>query len=255
MTTETLTETPPAAGAALDGDPEPPAYSIAAGGFTAEVDAYALQVPDTDSESEISLLWFLSIVGPQTAVRAVRAALLNSPPKPAFLLRQLPEALRPKQTDLFDAAKPAAPVQSRSLTEDERQLYLPRKVKLADYGSGNWRTPQTPLPDVRAYHSLMFSRKAMPDHPPDGETNQFLLICPDEADNISPAERYYHYLNRRSTLPLHPDWQEWLWNTALKQGWAQPLEAYGIAAWLCQAADPEIHQVLQTGLQKRKLPV
>ena len=255
MTVDNFAATPTPAAADGSADPEPPAFSIAAGGFTAEVDAYALEIPEPDSETDLSLLWFLSIVGPQTAVRAVRAALLNSPPKPAFLLRQLPESLRPKQTELFDAAKTAAPEQSRPLTDEERQLYLPRKVKLADYGSGNWRTPQTPLPDVRAYHSLMFSRKAMPDHPPDGKTNQFLLICPDAAEDVSPAERYYHYLNRRSTLPLHPDWQDWLWSSALNNEWAIPLESCGINAWLCQAADPEIHQAIQADLQNHRLPV
>ena len=54
-------------------------YTVSAGGFSATADAFAR---DPDSEG----LWFLSMVGSQSAVKAIWAALLKQPPAAAHLL-------------------------------------------------------------------------------------------------------------------------------------------------------------------------
>ena len=54
-------------------------HTISAGGFSATADAFAR---DPDSEG----LWFLSMVGSQSAVKAIWAALLKQPPDAAHLL-------------------------------------------------------------------------------------------------------------------------------------------------------------------------
>ena len=55
-------------------------YTISAGGFSATADAFAR---DDKTES----LWFVSMVGSQTALKAIWASLLKQPPDTAHLIR------------------------------------------------------------------------------------------------------------------------------------------------------------------------
>ena len=55
-------------------------FTINAGGYSATADAYARD-PQTDG------LWFLSMVGPQTALKAIWASLLKQPPDTAHIIR------------------------------------------------------------------------------------------------------------------------------------------------------------------------
>ena len=54
-------------------------HTVSAGGFSATADAFAR---DPDSQE----LWFLSMVGPQTALKAIWASLLKQPPEAAHLI-------------------------------------------------------------------------------------------------------------------------------------------------------------------------
>ena len=55
-------------------------FTISAGGYSATADAFARD-PDTGG------LWFLSMVGPQTALKAIWASLLKQPPDTAHLIK------------------------------------------------------------------------------------------------------------------------------------------------------------------------
>ena len=55
-------------------------HTISAGGFSATADAFARD-ENTDG------LWFLSMVGSQTALKAIWASLLKQPPDTAHLIR------------------------------------------------------------------------------------------------------------------------------------------------------------------------
>ena len=55
-------------------------YTINAGGFSATADAFARDPKD-------GTLWFLSLVGSQTALKAIWASMLKQPPEPAHLIR------------------------------------------------------------------------------------------------------------------------------------------------------------------------
>ena len=55
-------------------------YTISAGGFSATGDAFAR---DEDAET----LWFLSMVGSQTALKAIWGSLLKQPPEAAHLIQ------------------------------------------------------------------------------------------------------------------------------------------------------------------------
>ena len=50
-------------------------YTISAGGFSATVDAFA-------RDEKTDGLWFVSMVGSQTALKAIWASLLKQPPTP-----------------------------------------------------------------------------------------------------------------------------------------------------------------------------
>ena len=68
-------------------DPEDPAssagqvlYTISAGGFSATVDAFA-------RDEKTDGLWFVSMVGSQTALKAIWASLLKQPPDSAHIIK------------------------------------------------------------------------------------------------------------------------------------------------------------------------
>ena len=56
------------------------------------------------------------------------------------------------------------------------------------------------------------------------ERDAFLLLAPGEAE--APA-LHHRFLDRRSPLPLHRDWAEWLWRRGLAKGEIAPLQAAG----------------------------
>ena len=60
-------------------DPEE-LHTITAGGFSATADAFAR---DADTQT----LWFLSMVGSQTALKAIWASMLKQPPDDAHIIR------------------------------------------------------------------------------------------------------------------------------------------------------------------------
>ena len=55
-------------------------YTVSAGGYSATADAFARKLDSGE-------LWFLSMVGPQTALKAIWASLLKQPPEAAHLIR------------------------------------------------------------------------------------------------------------------------------------------------------------------------
>ena len=62
-------------------DPED-LFTISAAGFSATADAFA-------RDDRTDGLWFVSMVGSQTALKAIWASLLKQPPDPAFLIQGL----------------------------------------------------------------------------------------------------------------------------------------------------------------------
>ena len=55
-------------------------YTISAGGFSATADAFA-------RDDRTDGLWFVSMVGSQTALKAIWASLLKQPPDTAHIIR------------------------------------------------------------------------------------------------------------------------------------------------------------------------
>ena len=167
-------------------------YTISANGFSATADAFAR---DPDSEG----LWFLSMVGAQSALKAIWAALLKRPPESAHLL---------------------AGADGIALSGGFHRCEVPHET------IGTWTTKIARLPMSGGYHGMVYTRMAEYAF----EQDAFLLLAPGEDE--APA-LHHRFLDRRSPLPLHRSWAEWLWERGLAEGEISRLQSAGIAAWRC----------------------
>ena len=167
-------------------------YTISAGGFSATADAFAR---DPDSGG----LWFLSMVGAQSALKAIWAALLKRPPESAHLL---------------------AGADGLALSGGFHRCEIPHETV------GTWTTKIARLPMSGGWHGMVYTRLAEYAF----ERDAFLLLAPGEAE--APA-LHHRFLDRRSPLPLHRSWAEWLWRRGLAEGEISRLQSAGIAAWRC----------------------
>ena len=176
-------------------DPPDPAdlHTISAAGFSATVDAFARDDRDRT-------LWFLSMVGSQTALKAIWAALLKQPPEAAHLIRG---------------------ADGTALSGGYQRCTIPRETV------GTWTTKIARLPASGGYHALVFTKLAEFGH----ESDSFLLLAGNERG--APA-LHHRFLDRRSPLPLHRSWAGWLWGRGIATGEIAPLQSAGIAAYLCQ---------------------
>ncbi len=178
---------------AVDIDAGPDLYTISAGGFSATADAFAR---DADNET----LWFLSMVGSQTALKAIWASLLKQPPETAHLIKG---------------------ADGMALSGGYQRCVIPYET------IGTWTTKLSRLPASGGWHALVYTRMAEFAF----ERDSFLLLAPDE--EAAPS-LYHRFLDRRSPLPLHHSWADWLWRKGLRDGTITPLQASGITAYRCQ---------------------
>ena len=167
-------------------------YTVSAGGFSATADAFAR---DPDSEG----LWFLSMVGAQSALKAIWAALLKRPPESAHLL---------------------AGTDGLALSGGFHRCQIPGETV------GTWTTKIARLPVSGGFHALVYTRMAELAF----DRDAFLLLAPGEEE--APA-LHHRFLDRRSPLPLHRSWADWLWRRGLAEGEISRLQSAGIAAWHC----------------------
>ena len=106
-------------------DPED-LFTISAGGFSATADAFAR---DPDSQG----LWFLSMVGSQTALKAIWASLLKQPPEVAHLIKG---------------------ADGMALSGGYQRCSIPYNT------IGTWTTKIARLPVSGGWHALVFTKTA-----------------------------------------------------------------------------------------------
>ena len=140
-------------------------YTITAGGFSATADAFA-----RDDRTEG--LWFVSMVGSQTALKAIWASLLKQPPDTAHLIRG---------TD------------GMALQGGYQRCVIPYET------IGTWTTKIARLPATGGWHALVYTKTAEYQF----ERDSFLLLAqsPEEAPAL-----HHRFLDRRCPLPLHGSW-------------------------------------------------
>ena len=172
-------------------DPEA-LFTITAGGFSATCDAFAR---DPDSQG----LWFLSMVGSQTALKAIWASLLKQPPDTAHLIQG---------------------ADGMALFGGYQRCGIPYQT------IGTWTTKIAKLPVSGGWHALVYTKLAEFT----SENDQFLLLARSEEE---APDIHYRFLDKRSPLPLHPSWSDWLWRRGLQKDEVTPLQAAGLIAYRC----------------------
>ena len=192
-------------------DPED-LYTISAGGFSATADAFARE-PDSDG------LWFLSMVGSQTALKAIWASLLKQPPDVAHLIRG---------TD------------GVALSGGFLRCVIPHET------IGTWTTKIAKLPVSGGYHALVYTKTAEYAF----ERNEFLLLA--QTEDEAPV-LHHRFLDKRSPLPLHRSWAGWLWRKGLQNGTITPLQSIGVAAYRCSPNDEWLREDLSMAVEDGRL--
>ena len=167
-------------------------YTISAGGFSATVDAFAR---DDGSDG----LWFVSMVGSQTALKAIWASLLKQPPEIAHIIRG---------------------ADGMALSGGYQRCQIPYETL------GSWTTKIARLPVSGGWHALVYTKQAEYGY----ERDSFLLLAQSEVE--APA-LHHRFLDRRSPLPLHGSWADWLWARGIEEGEIVPLQSVGISAYRC----------------------
>ena len=157
-------------------------------------------------DSDTGGLWFLSMVGPQTALKAIWASLLKQPPDTAHLIKG---------------------VEGMALSGGYQQCQVPHHTV------GTWATRIARLPVSRGWHALVYTRLAEFSF----ERDDFLLLAQDQA--AAPG-LHHRFLDRRSPLPLHRSWRDWLWRRGLDTGEIVPLESAGLLAYTCNPRGEEL---------------
>ena len=199
------------------GDAESPAssagqatqlYTITAGGFSATCDAFA-------SDPEQNELWFVSMVGAQTSLKAIWAALLNSPPSPAFLIKGAAD-------DVHEGGY--------------------ERCQIPEGSIGTWKTKLARLPQAGAWHALVYTQMAELSF----ERDAFLLLTPDPEQ---APELHLRFLNQRTELPLHRSWAGWLWEQGLDSEAIRPLKSEGLSAWYCYHAPDQLEMELSAAVK------
>ena len=108
-----------------------------------------------------------------------------------------------------------------------------RMARLAFLGKEGWKRHLLALP-MAAAHQVVLVPKLAAFH---AETPEFLLLPRREEE---AARLFWRRLNRATDLPLHPTWEDWLWQRALRLKEAIPLASRGLLAYRCQVNLPRL---------------
>ena len=192
-------------------DPED-LYTISAGGFSATADAFA-------RDDRTDGLWFVSMVGSQTALKAIWASLLKQPPDTAHLIRG---------------------ADGMALSGGYQRCQVPFETV------GTWTTKISKLPASGGYHALVYTKTAEFSY----ERDSFLLLAQSEEE--APA-LHHRFLDRRSPLPLHGSWAEWLWKRGIDNGEIVSLQSVGVSAYRCSPKADRLREDLSYAVSSGSL--
>ena len=187
-------------------------YTISAGGYSATADAFAR---DESTEG----LWFVSMVGSQTALKAIWASLLKQQGDAAHIIRG---------------------ADGMALSGEYQRCVIPYETL------GSWTTKIARLPMSGAWHALVYTKQAEFQF----EKDSFLLLAQSPED--APA-LHHRFLDKRSPLPLHGSWAGWLWERGLNEGEIVPLQSVGISAYRCSPKADKLREDLSAGVASGRL--
>ena len=188
--------------------------TVEAGGFSAVVDAYA-------RDAKTGGLWFISMMGNQTSVKAITAVIMGQPLRTFHLIQEHP----------FDP------------TKDE---YIPCTVP--PQTTRTWTRKILKLPSTQAFHALVYSKKAEYTN----HSKDFLLLPHTEEQ---APHLHYMYLERRINLPLHESWAQWLWDQGIANETILPIQSKGILAYACNPDEELLTEDVSEAISQRVLTI
>lgn len=189
-------------------------YTLSVSGFSATCDAFAYDEP-------LQSIYFLSILGAHTSVKAIWANLLKQPPATGYLSR----------------CSKGTPIE-----QGYKTCLVPYQTQ------GTWTTVLTRLPNSRAWHCLIYTKMAEYSY----ERNHFLIL---PATEDQAPQLHHRYLDKRVATPLHPSWDTWLWNRAMAKGEAKELSSTGFKAYWCTPNQEQLKRDISLAAQSGDLMV
>ena len=187
-------------------------YTISAGGYSATADAFAR---DEATEG----LWFVSMVGSQTALKAIWASLLKQQGDAAHIIRG---------------------ADGMALSGEYQRCVIPYETL------GSWTTKIARLPMSGAWHALVYTKQAEFRF----EKDSFLLLA--QTAEEAPA-LHHRFLDKRSPLPLQGSWAYWLWERGIEEGEIVPLQSVGISAYRCSPKTDKLREDLSAAVASGRL--
>ena len=82
------------------------------------------------------------------------------------------------------------------------------------------------------------------------ERDSFLLLAQSEEE--APA-LHHRFLDRRSPLPLHESWADWLWQRGIEEGEIAPLQTVGVSAYRCSPDAERLRDDLSQAVAQGRL--
>lgn len=165
---------------------------------------------------------FLSIAGPREVVKGVFASILTSNGGTPLEIEQTP------------ATSP----------------WAHQTVAFAIPDPTTLQTLTRRLPSGQV-HGLLFSKTAAATH----IDIPFTLLLPHDYATQAPL-RLLTALDRRTDLPLHHDWADWLWTTGLAYGSIEPLQGFGPwTGWEIDIDPDTLTKSVQDAIRSNTLPL
>ena len=111
---------------------------------------------------------------------------------------------------------------------------------------GTWTTKIAKLPVSGGWHALVYTKLAEYA----SENDQFLLLA--QTEEGSAQDTHYRFLDKRSPLPLHPSWSDWLWRRGLQKEEITQLQSAGVVAYRCnpnaESLKEDLSEAVASGL-------
>ena len=187
--------------------------------FTAAVDAYAMQ--PSENVHGTPALWFISLLGAQSAVKAISASILKGPGEIIHLT---------------------------PLDEDGEPVYNKSIFTARGKESGPWTRRILQLPGTRAWHCLVYPRQA--EEPAD-DGSMLILGRKAGTGDADEAEIHLRKLNQAISIPVHASWAQWVWQRGQELDEINELDGSGIKAWVAMTDEDllreEISQAVADG--------
>ena len=115
-----------------------------------------------------------------------------------------------------------------------------------EHGS-SWRRVHRQLPLVKAWHVMLWDRRAEPDYNGKG----FILLGTE--DQQHNANLHLRFLRSHTGTPLHPSWADWTWARAITTEEAVPMKGQGVNAYSCSPNETALRQDITKAIRSGTL--